>query len=336
MLIPDATDGLLAAARTRALQGAWAEVRAMLVAHEAASRAYAELVALRAEAELRTGRPREARIWLEEMLPVLESSGDRAAFRRAMNLLGVACVEMGETSQAEEALGRALELGRIDGDDLLVARATNNLGAIADMHGQREAALALYQLAIPAYQRLGDARGLAESYHNMAISYRGGERLGQADDYERRAIEFAREASNRRLEAMAGVGRAEIQLRQGDAALAEVVARRAARELAQIGDPIREADAVRLVGSANLALGRHAPARAALERALALAREHGSTLIEAEALRARAELQIALADPVAASADAHAALALYQRLGATDASERLREWMEGRGMGNGE
>lgn len=332
MLIPDASDDLLAAARTRALQGSWVDVRALLVAHESESRAHAELVALRAEADLRTGRPREARRWLEEMLPMLELSGDRAAYRRAMNLLGVACVEMGETSQAEDALGRALELGRIDGDDLLVARATNNLGAIADMHGRREAALALYQLAIPAYQRLGDARGLAESYHNMAISFRGGDRLPEADEYERRAIEFAREASNRRLEAMAGVGRAEIQLRQGDARLAEVVARRAAREFAQLGDPIREADAARLVGAANLALGRHAPARASLERAVSLAREHDSALIEAESLRARAELQLALDDSAAARADASAALAIYLRLGALEAGERMRAWMASAGI----
>ena len=333
MLIPDATDGVLAAARTRALQGAWVEVRALLVEHAREARAYPELVALRAEAELRTGRPREARAWLTETLAGLEQSGDRAALRRAVNLLGVACVETGETAEAEDALGRALELARVDGDDLLVARATNNLGAIADMHGRREAALALYQLAIPAYQRLGDARGLAESYHNMAISHRGGERLAEADECERRAIEFAREASNRRLEAMAGVGRAEIQLRQGDAKLAEVVARRAARELAQLGDPIREADAVRLVGAANLALGRHAPARAALERALSLAREHGSALIEAESLRARAELQLALGDPPAARADAKAALAIYLRLGATEAGERMVAWMVAAGFG---
>ena len=105
---------------------------------------------MRADAELRTGHPREARQWLTSAIPTIERSGDRAALRKAVNQLGVAEVELGALDAAERVFSRALELARSDGDDLLVAHATNNMGAIANIRGRREEALTLYQLAIPA------------------------------------------------------------------------------------------------------------------------------------------------------------------------------------------
>src|ERR687885_526674 len=185
-------DGLLANARAHAATGEWDTVRWLLTAHAAAAREHPELVTLRGEAELRTGHPREARSWLAETLPVVEKSGDRAALRRAINQMGVAEVELGALEDAERTLGRALELGRRDGDDLLVARAT--------------------------------------------------------------------------------LGRAELALRRGDGGLAEAAAVRAAARFAAMPDPIREADALRVVAAARVAQSKLGGAAAPLARALQLAR----------------------------------------------------------------
>jgi tetratricopeptide (TPR) repeat protein len=322
-----AVNDLLSNARAQAATGAWDVVRRMLRSEEAASREHPELVTLRGEAELRTGNPRDARSWLSEMLPTVEKSGDRAALRRAVNQIGVAAAELGALDEAERTLAWALELGRRDGDDLLVARATNNLGTIANMRGQRGEALALYQLAVPAYQRLGHLIGLAESLHNMAISLRDLGQLDAADECERRAIDHAREAGGGPLLALAHVGRAELALRRGDGSLAEAAARRAAEQFAALPDQIREADAWRVVGAAAVAQGKADTAAAAIERALALARAFGSSLIEAEGLYVRATLHRALGDEVAARADAEAAMEIYGRLGATVAGEAVAEWL---------
>ncbi|MFN2566088.1 MAG: tetratricopeptide repeat protein [Gemmatimonadaceae bacterium] len=320
-------EGLLATARARRLTGAWDEVRSLLRDHGDAARAHPELAALRGESELRTGHPREARMWLTEILPALERSSDRAALRRAVNQLGVAEVELGALDAAERTFGRALELGRQDGDDLLIARATNNLGAIANIRGRRDEALALYQLAIPAYQRLGHLVGLAESYHNMAISCRDLGQLDRSEECERRAIAYAREARNASLVALARLGRAELSFRARDARLAEVGARRAAADFAALPDRIREADALRLVGAATLAQGKTDAASEALERAIELARAHGSALVEAEVLRVRAELRAAAGARAAARADAEAAAALYESLGAAAERQAVLAWM---------
>jgi tetratricopeptide (TPR) repeat protein len=324
-----AVDGVLTRARSHAATGEWELVRRLLRAELAVAREHPELVTLRGEAELRTGNPRDARSWLREMLPRVEASGDRAALRRAVNQIGVAEVELGALDDAEGTLGWALELGRRDGDDLLVARATNNLGAIANIRGQRAEALALYQLAIPAYQRLGHQVGLAESLHNMAISFRDLGQLEAADECERRALEYARDAGAGPLLALARLGRAELALRAGYAGVAEVGARRAAGQFAGLPDQIREADALRVVGAAAAAQGKTDAAADAIDRALTLARTFGSSLTEAEALHVRATVRRSVGDESAARADAETAIAIYERLGAVAARQALLDWLSG-------
>ena len=325
---PPSADALLATARAHVAAGAWDEVRAMLSANAAEAREHPELSTMLAEAHLRSRHPREAGEWLDQALPALERRGHRAELRRALNLLGAAHFELGELMEAESAFGRALELGRVEHDDLLVARATNNLGLIADIRARRTEAIGLYQLAVPAYQRLGHARGLAETYHNMAIAFRHLGQLERADEYERRAIEFATEAGSARLAAMARVGRAEISLRLGDAPLAGAAARFAAREFAAIPDPVMEADALRLCAVAATVDGRLGEARTLADRALELARAHGNALIEAECLRARAELSAREGDRRAALEDGRTALAILERMSAGDAKEELARWLE--------
>lgn len=330
MFPSSAPDSLLSRARALAAAGAWDELRALLGGQAREAGAHPELVTLLAEAFLRTRYPRRARTWLRRTLRRVERSGDRAALRRAVNLSGAAYFELGELEEARRDFSRALELGREDADDLLVARATNNLGLIANIRGLHDAALALYQLAVPSYQRLGHALGLAESYHNMAISFRDSAQLERADECERRAAEFAREAGNPRLAAMARVGRAELSFRRGDAELAAAEARAAARQFETIGDPTQQADALRLCGVSALALGRLDDARVALDAAVELARTHGNALIEAESRRARAECAAAAGDATRAHDDAERALAIFVHLGSEREAGELRDWMRGR------
>ena len=316
MIAAPSPDDLLTTVRARAAAGAWADVRAVLASHVGEARVHPELITTWAEASLRTGNPREAHAWLGETFSGLERSGDRAQLRRGLNLLGVAHTELGALDDAEATFDRAAQLGSTDGDELLVARARNNLAAIAHVRGRRDVALALYALALPAYQRLGSARGLAESYHNLAITLREQDELERADECEQRAIEYARDAGAPALAAMARVGRAEVALRRDDNPMAEATARLAAHELGQAGDPIREADALRVAGVACTRRGDLAAARPVLDRAVALVREHGHMLIEAECLRARAEAAAAVGDLPVAREDLRAAIELFTRLGA--------------------
>ena len=321
------SSGLQDSARALMAKGSWSELSDLLDANVDEVKLQPELSTMRGESYLRAGAPREGRAWFAEVIPVIERRGDRSALRRAINMIGVADFQLGELESAAPEFERAVELGQQDGDDLLVARATNNLGMIANIRAERERALALYAVALAAYQRLGDARGLAQSYHNIAITFRDLGDLERADENELRAIEFARDAANPTLVAQARLGRAELGYRKGDAAFAEATASRVAADFANLAEPIQEADALRLVGLAALAQDKLAVAGEALDRALELARRTGGALGEAEVLQGRASLRLREGDRAGMRADARAAIAIFARLQATCDVTALTEWL---------
>jgi tetratricopeptide (TPR) repeat protein len=319
--------GLRDSAHALMARGAWTELADLFDGRADEVRGQPELATMRGETYLHMGRPREGLEWLDEMLPAIERAGDRSALRRAVNIVGVAQFQLGELTAAAPCFERAIELGRQDGDDLLIARATNNLGAIANTRAQREEALGLYARAVTAYQRIGNSKGLAESYHNMAITFRDIGDLVRSDECEIRAIEFAREANNPLLIAQARLGRAEISFLNGDAAFAEVAAQRAAQDFASLTAPIHESDALRLVGVAALARRKLDLAHESLDAALELAQAHGGALNEAEILKARAEYHCVVGDRNAMRCDARAAIAIFNRLSALHDRESLADWL---------
>lgn len=329
--LADAPDDLTRRARELVAAGAWPEVVRLLEGVGTGDAVTSELQLLRAEALTRVGDARAARAWLHEIIPAL-GVRDRGAHRRSLNLLGAACFYLGELEEAADAFAAALEMASEADDHLIFARATNNLGMIANLRGRHEAALGHYRLAVPTYQRLGQRRGVAESYHNIAITYRDLGKLDEADEYERRAIDYASEGTAPRVAAMGMIGRAEIALRRGDPQFARGTSERAAAELGRLHDPVNEADAWRLAASAGAALGRVTEAEAAFERALSIARAGGHALIEAETLRDRAQAYASQGRRAEAREDAEAAMRLFERLGATAEVEALRvtvgEWVK--------
>lgn len=329
-------DELLERTRSLASAGAWSALARAVQTYLDASPVTPAIVSpgvvvLYAEALMRTGHPVEAEAWLTERDGALRLSGDRAVVRRAANLLGAACLEQAKIDRAHEVFTGAVDIARADGDDLLLARSMNNLAVIATIRGRLPEALGLYKLAIPAYQRIGNVNGIAESHHNTAITLRKLQRLEHADEHERRSAEFARQVSNQHLVALTRVGRAEIFLLKGDAALAEATALRAATELGAIPDPARQADALRLCAAAQWTLGRLAEALASLDEAVPLAAEHGNRLIEAECRFTRAQVCWAMGDHQRPLDDAQRAADIFRTVHAPTEMTTVSEWLAARG-----
>lgn len=310
-------------ARELAGAGAWTEVVALVRQHRGELARDAELRVLFGESLVRIGEEREAREWLASILSGLTEQHERALHRRALNLFGVVTFTLGELDESHAAFTTALELATQADDLLLLARASNNLGAIANLQGRHDDALRHYRIALPAYQRLGQRRGLAETYHNLAITYRDLGSLGEADEHERRAIDHATGEGAPRVAAMAHVGRAEVALRRGDPHLAEQTARRAAEKLYALKDPLNEANAHRLAGAACTAMDRFSDAHASFAQALRIAVSRGHALVEAETRRDRADVYRRSNDGELARGDAHAAIAIFRRLGAAKEVEAL-------------
>lgn len=325
MSSPILDDLVLLQARARAAAGAWPEVAALLETRGAPTTDKPARVTLYAEALMRTGAPQRVRDFLSDAVPALTHSPHRAAHRTALNLLGAANFAMGYLEEAQAAWDRALELAQEASDTALVAHATNNLGAIASLRGEWHSALSMYQLAVPVYQRLGDMRGLAQTFHNLAIVHRDLGDYSSGDDHEVRAIQFAQQAGAERLELMARVGRAELALRRADHELALVGALSAGRASAANGDRETQADAWRCAGEASTALGLNGDARRLLDEAIALARDAGQALIEAEALLASARLSMHMNERDRARGEAAAAEERFRQLRGRSGLERTIE-----------
>lgn len=321
-------DPLLTTARQLAAAGSWRELATLLEPRASAGQSVGDEAMLYAESLMRSGEERQALAFLRDLEPGLAADGNHAQHRRAVNMIGAAYFALGNMEAAIAAWSEALELATRDDDMVMMAQATNNLATIANIEGRYEDALRQYRLALPMLQRLGQPYLLSQGYHNMAHTFRNLGNLDEADEHERRAIDYAHDARAPRVAAMGRTGRAEIALLRGDAALAETTARLAVEELKPLGDPPHEADAHRVVGVACAAQQRYDDALAALDKALALARAHGHALNEAEALRDRVPVRVRRGERALALADASASLAIFERLGAAAECEALRANIE--------
>src|SRR5712692_808167 len=141
--------------------------------------------------------------------------GEPQAQLRARNFEGAIALLRGDLDGAERRFAEALELARLALDHATQARCFNNLGIIAFLRGDPASALASYRLALAAYQQAGVIRGVAETHHNMSISWRelrdNGRALGAADQ----AVRLASEVRDDSLIGLALTGRAEVHLAMG-------------------------------------------------------------------------------------------------------------------------
>jgi len=253
---------------------------------------------------------------------------DQVNLLRALNLAGAVLFELGDLEGAEERFSDQLELARERGDDEMIGRATNNLGAIASLRGDDERALSLFRLSIPAYQKVGYLQGLAQTDHNLGIVHRDLGYWREAERYYRSALRHARQMGDKRLEAMARTGQAEITLRRSDVRLAEIEARRSLQVFVQVGDELGRADALRLLGSIATSQSALEEAQQHIEEALALARQYSNPLLEAEILEERGELHAKMGQVALARADLETAAVTYRRLGAVKRQQHAEEMLE--------
>jgi tetratricopeptide (TPR) repeat protein len=228
--------------------------------------------------------------------------GDADGRLRSLNLLGVIYFERGRMPESERALAEALELANQLGDSLLAARANNNLASALHLRGRPDEALGLYRGALLAYQRLGDRRGAAESYHNLGLIFRQLGDWRNAEDATDNALRHAELVGEQGLLALATTGRAELMVERDQLGQASRELDRAEEWAEGAGDEIGVAEVLRVRALAALRAREYGHAFDRAERARAAALERGTALLAAEcaaisalALRAQGRRNEALA-----------------------------------------
>lgn len=277
-----------------------------------------------ADALWRLGEPARALRLARGVEEGLGSRGNRWLLLNALNVIGICHFEMGQLEAAESRFRTLLERSTDWGEAEFAARACNNLGVLANVAARRELALTYYQRALAAYQRLGNQRGLAQTHHNIGLSYRDLGFAPEADQHYTRAIALAERSASEDVVARAELERAVLRARGGDAPLATSLATRARARFRHLGDPAGDADATRVLAAAARAAGDDDAAASLLEEALSLAERHPDPLLRAEVQQDRGLLLRDRGDAAGARAALADSLACYQRLGADADADRLR------------
>lgn len=318
----DSATSTLEEARRLAGERRWPDLAALACpVPDADLRAYPELAFLIADALRRVGQVERSTRLAAIATDGVARTGDGRLRLRIGNLTGMLHYDAGDLDQAQSAFELLLQYSTDAGDDEFAARASNNLGVIASVRGDRELALTAYQRAIASYQRLGHARGLAQTHYNLAIVYRD---LGFARETEGNlalALRYASEGQHEDVAALVETERALLLASGGDGALAEKFADRALSTMRRLGDPLGAVNATRVLAVAASARGDSELAMKRLEEALAAIEPYPDLLLRAEIQRDRARLLLNAGDENAARDALNASLQGFEKLGAQREAE---------------
>jgi tetratricopeptide (TPR) repeat protein len=248
---------------------------------------------------------------------------DRTLEVRALNVCGAIALERGGIEQATYFFTRALEEATDDNDMATVGRCANNLGIIANMQGDYRRAVLAYSRAIGAYKEAHHDRGMAESRHNLAISYREQGQLDNALDAADGAVREAARLGDHQLEAQALAGRAEIRIARREPELAILEAERAVAVHRGLNDAVRETEDLRILAGALGCAGRTTDAEVMLRAVIERATQHERPLLVATAQRDLAHLLSREGDVAAAKQLAQKARATFETLGAGVEMDKL-------------
>lgn len=214
---------------------------------------------------------------------------------------------------AEDAIGRALDLFRLQQDLRGEAEALEVLGFIAeDLRGTLANAYDAYRLALERYHRMSDGQGIARVMARLGRALLDGGRLAESREVLSEAMRLAQEHHEPLSNAYALTGLGIHAHLTGDDAEAARRFDAAIRIRRDLGNLLGEAYTRHRLGMHYLRAGRLDDAERELRAARGLRQGQGATVESPLILRGLAEVSLARGDLLTAAEYAEAALAVIQ------------------------
>ena len=198
--------------------------------------------------EHRRSQPALARELCENSYDVAMEIDDTVLAAEALNALAGFDLESGSMHAAREKFDQALELG--GSNEHLRGRIEQNLGILANIHGDSAEAMTHYRQSLLSFERVGENRGCAIAYHNLGMVSADREQWDDADRYFGLSLGIARTIGDIHLEALSLLNHAEVHLARGDYDQARHNAESALGIFDQLGSHLDKADAYRVIGRA--------------------------------------------------------------------------------------
>jgi tetratricopeptide (TPR) repeat protein len=308
-------------------EGRWQDLYALLSGVERRDLLSSPRLSYRlGEALYHTGRIEE----LAELAAAFEERAreraDARGLMQALTLAGNAAFQLGEIETAESRWEDLLALAEAEGDEEMMAKAANNIGALTNLRGDHERALTYYNLALPLYEKLKEVEGMAQTYPNLGITYRDLSQYEEALGAYDRAVTLASRVGYEPSVILATVGQAEIKALQDDAPVALELAERGLSRARSLANPILESEALRVRALAK-ARGPDADPDGALddlEDAVSLAEDARNSLLQAEIERDTAEVLVRRGRQDDSREHLESAARIFEELGASADAEDVR------------
>ncbi len=206
----------------------------------------------------------------------------------ALNTLAAFDLSDGFLDAARATFDAALQFG---GNDLqLTGRIEQNLGIIANIKGERTAALAHYQRALASFRSARDERGCVMAYNSLGVISAQQQRWDEAERHYAVSLEIATRLGDVQHRGQVLLNQAEAQIARGRYVAAQRNAEEALGIFDKLGVVRNKSEAYRVLGVIYRAIGRKTLAEARLQTAIQLAQGAHAPLAEAEASRELAQL----------------------------------------------
>ncbi len=229
-----------------------------------------------------------ARELSERSYAIATAIGDDVLAGEALNVLGGFSFESGAMDEARTRYLQALALGGTD--SRLRGRIEQNLGILANIHGDHAEALIHYRRSLAAFEGSGEDKGRAIAYHNLGMVSSDRQLWEDADRYFRESLEITRAVGDVHLEGLCLLNHAEVHVARQRFEEARGNAEAALAIFDRMGARLDKADVYKVLGVVYRETGRHALAESRLRAAIEQAVSTGSVLSEAEASRELARL----------------------------------------------
>ncbi|HEU5220003.1 MAG TPA: tetratricopeptide repeat protein [Gemmatimonadales bacterium] len=260
-----------------------------------------------------------------------DGAGDRREAGEALNVLGRFDLEAGEMQAAARHFERALALAGKQDD--LRGRIEQNLGVMATMLGDREAAQAHFTRALQALEASESHLDCGLTWHDLGRLALAAGDIEPAVSHLARSADIAKSLGDIHLEGLCHLSQAELLHGQAQLAAAKTSVLRALEIFELLDIPLDRSAAHRVLGMVYRDTGKHREAAHQFRRAVQLAEETRWMLGEANALVEMARLNLLMESRDEATAHLTTAHGLYShmnaRLETADVSRQLMDLATG-------
>lgn len=285
---------------------------------------------LAAEARFRLGRIAWRQGRFDDALTHYSAAAERAndlglsnLRARVENGVGAVHYARGAYSQARASYGVARELA--SDDSALLGKVLLNLGVIANIEGDLEAARDAYEQSGNAFAEAADDTGRALVLHNLGMVNADLELWEEAAESYAACLLLCERQGNRQMVANVLLNQSELHNVAGRFDVAITHSGRAMIIYSELGDEPGRGDALRMRSRTLRLLGRLPDAEVSAAEALRIAMKLGVRLLEAETEREIGLIRLEAGDREGAATAFTRALATFTELGAAREVAEVRE-----------